>query len=293
MSPFRSTISTITLLAAGIAEAAAGAPPTGAVAEAQLRAINHRFVSAFQRPDGDFMEALTATDFLHTDASGKWLGRAEYLKQIRESSQLEGVSYRDIEVRLFGPTALVHGVFEGTASGDKVFRVRYLDVYSWDGAAWRLVNAQNTRIKDGVSTALQQGSAATYAPWEGRDPESEDLDVLRKLNERYVQAFRDSNTAWYDDHLAPGYVVIYPDGSYHDRNGALANFAQPLFATHMKSFSLDQVRIRRFGDVALIHAENAAELKNGRRAISRYTDIWHKQDGRWLCIAAQINDVAG
>ncbi len=293
MSPFRSTISAITLLAAGIASAASVAPPTGALAEAQLRAINHRFVSAFQRPDGEFMEALTATDFLLTDASGKWLGRAEHLKLMRERSQLEGVSYRDVEVHLFGPTALVHGVSEATAPGGKLLRVRYLDVYSWDGDEWRLVNAQNTRIKEGVSTALQQGSAATYASWAGRDPEVEDLDVLRKLNERYVQAFRDSNTAWYDNHLAPGYVVIYPDGSYHDRNGALANFAQPLFATHMKSFSLDQVRIRRFGDVALIHAENVAELKNGRKAISRYTDIWHKQDGRWLCIAAHINDVTG
>src|SRR5687767_873652 len=131
MSPFRSTISAIALLAVGIASAASVAPPTGALAEAHLRAINHRFVSAVQRPDGEFMEALTATDFLLTDASGKWLGRAEHLKQMRESSQLEGVSYRDVEVHLFGPTALVHGVFEATAPGGKLLRVRYLDVYSW------------------------------------------------------------------------------------------------------------------------------------------------------------------
>jgi ketosteroid isomerase-like protein len=56
---------------------------------------------------------------------------------------------------------------------------------------------------------------------------------------------------------------------------------------------LDQVRIRRYGDVALIHAENVAELKDGRQVTSRYTDIWYKQDGRWLCIAAHINDVQG
>jgi hypothetical protein len=281
----------ITLLAASLTGTASVPLPGPALAEAQLRAINHRFVSAFFRADGDFMKALTAPDFLLTDVSGKWIGRAEHLKMMRENSQLDGVSYRDIEVRLFGSTALVHGVFEGTAPNGMVIRVRYLDVYSWDGTAWLLVSAQNTRIKDSVSTALQRGEAATYAIWSSRDPEGEDLDVLNKLNESYVQAFRDSNTAWYDKHLARGYVVIYPDGSYHDRNGALANFAQPLFATHMKSFSLDQVRIRRFGDVALIHAENVAELKNGRKAISRYTDIWHKQEGRWLCIAAHINDV--
>jgi ketosteroid isomerase-like protein len=293
MSPIRSAIPLIALLAAGVAETASVPAPASALAEAQLRVINHRFVSGFMHADGDFMETLTNSDFLLTDASGQWLGRAEHLELMREPSPLDGVSYRDVEVRLFGPTALVHGVFEATAPGGKVIRVRYLDVYSWDGAAWRLVNAQNTRIKDGVSTALQRGPTMTYGSWSRRDPEGEDPDVLEKLNESYVQAFRDSNAPWYDKHLARDYVVIYPDGSYHDRNGALANFAQPTFATHMKSFSLDQVRIRRYGDVALIHAQNVAELKNGRQVTSRYTDIWHKQDGRWLCIAAHINDVRG
>jgi ketosteroid isomerase-like protein len=291
MSLIRSAIAMIVLLAAGVAETASVPAPATALAEVQLRVINHRFVSGFMRADGDFMETLTNTDFLLTDASGQWLGRADHLKLMRGPSGLDGVSYRDVEVRLFGSTGLVHGVFEATAPAGKVIRVRYLDVYSWDGAAWRLVNGQNTLIKDGVSTALQQGPTMAYGSWSGRDPEGEDLDVLKQLNESYVQAFRDSDTAWYDKHLARGYVVIYPDGSYHDRNGALANFAQPTFATHMKSFSLDQVRIRRYGDVALIHAENVAELKDGRKATSRYTDIWHKQDGRWLCIAAHINNV--
>ncbi len=291
MSLIRSAIPLIALLAAGVAETASVTAPGTALAEVQLRTINHRFVSGFMRADGDFMESLTDSDFMLTDVSGQWLGRADHLKLMREPSGLDGVSYRDVEVRLFGPTALVHGVFEATAPGGRVMRVRYLDVYSWDGVAWRLVNGQNTLINDGVSTALQQGPTMAYGPWSGRDPEGEDLAVLKKLNESYVQAFRDSDTAWYDKHLARDYVVIYPDGSYHDRNGALTNFAQPMFATHMKSFSLDKVRIRKFGDVALIHAENVAELKNGRQGNSRYTDIWHKQDGRWLCIAAHINNV--
>ena len=56
----------------------------------------------------------------------------------------------------------------------------------------------------------------------------------------------------------------------------------------MKSFPVDKVSIRRFDDVALIHAENAYELKDGRKGVSRYTDIWQKQNGRWRCVAAHI-----
>jgi hypothetical protein len=52
-----------------------------------------------------------------------------------------------------------------------------------------------------------------------------------------------------------------------------------------------RVRVRRFDDVALIHAENDYELKDGRRGVSRYTDIWVRSDAgasRWRCVAAHI-----
>lgn len=107
--------------------------------------------------------------------------------------------------------------------------------------------------------------ARLHAPWQGKDPAGNDLAVLRQLNESYVRAFREADVAWYDAHLAPDFVVVNNDGSYHDRARALAEFAEPFFATYMRSFPVDKVRIRRFGDV------------------------WRKQaDGRWLCIAAHI-----
>ena len=103
-----------------------------------------------------------------------------------------------------------------------------------------------------------------------------------------MKAFREADVGWYDAHLAPDYVVISGDGSFHDRAAALANFAKPSFATYMKSFPVDKVTIRRFGDVALINAENAYEMKDGRTGVSRYTDIWHLHGGRWRCVAAHI-----
>ncbi len=112
--------------------------------------------------------------------------------------------------------------------------------------------------------------------------------MLRQLNASYVQAYRDANVAWYDFHVAADYGVVNGDGSLHDRARALSEFAKDSYAAHMKSFPVDQVRIRRFGDVALIYAENAYELKDGRRGVSRYTDIWAKEEGRWQCLAAHI-----
>jgi ketosteroid isomerase-like protein len=269
----------------------AGATPAPAstIAEAQLRAINHQVVNAYAHPDRDFMDRVTANDFLLTDVSGAWLERRRHLARLHTPWLREGVSYDDVKVRVYGPVALVHGLFESRGTGDAARRVRYTDVYQWNGTQWQLVNAQNTPLRDGVARPLQQGKAPAHAPWRGEDPVGDDLDVLRELNENYVRAYREADVAWYDAHLAPDYVVVNSDGSYLDRARALAEFAEPSYAVYMRSFPVGKVRIRRFGDIALIHAENAYERKDRRRGVNRYTDIWRRQaDGRWLCIAAHI-----
>lgn len=278
---------TLTLLLAPAVHATAVPAPD--IAEVQLRAINHRAINAFALPDRGFMDKLAATDFLLTDVSGNWLGRHRHPARLHAPWLRGDVSYDEVEVRLFGPIALVHGVFESFREGNAARRVRYTDVYHWGGSRWRLVNAQHTVLRDGVAHRIHQGRAPAHAPWQGKDPAGNDLAVLRQLNESYVRAFREADVAWYDAHLAPDFVVVNNDGSYHDRARALAEFAEPYFATYMRSFPVDKVRIRRFGDVALIHAENAYERKDRRRGVNRYTDVWRKQaDGRWLCIAAHI-----
>lgn len=273
-----------------VAAVAHAAPvPAPAIAEAQLRAINHRFVNAFAVADGNYIDALTATDFLLTGINGDWIDRAGHVERMRKSSVNGSVSYDDVSIRLFGTVAVVHGVFEASDSNDKLTRVRYTDVYHWSGSHWRLVNAQNTALRDGVVKLRQTGKAPVTASWQGADPAGEEEVVLRMLNANYVRAFRDADVAWYDAHLSSDYSVINSDGSFHDRARALAEFAKPVFATSIRSFPVDKVRVRRFDDIALIHAENDFELKDGRTGINRYTDIWHKQpDGRWRCVAAHI-----
>jgi uncharacterized protein (TIGR02246 family) len=263
--------------------------PAPALAESQLRAINHRFVNAFAVADPQFMQSLTAQDFFMIGNAGEWMDRDQHLNAMRQAAVAGGVSYDAVQVRLYGKAALVHGWFEGNALAGAPVRVRYTDVYQWSGSAWELVAAQNTPVRDGVAKALQRGNPPTTAPWRGPAPAGDDMAQLTALNENYVRAFRDADVAWYDAHLAPDYLVINSDGSLNDRAKALENFAKPTFATHFKSYPVSEVRIRRFHDIALIHAENAYEMKDGKKGVSRYTDIWHRQpDGRWLCVAAHL-----
>jgi ketosteroid isomerase-like protein len=272
-----------------VASAAHAAPvPSSEIAEAQLRAINHRFVSSTVDVSGDLMEILTHEDFLLTDSDGSWRDRAEFVAHMRRQPPLDNAAGEDMRVRLFGPVALVHGVFAVTDEAGEVAKLRYTDVYVWNANAWQLVSVQNTLLKGTVTVPMRKGIATAYPRWRGHDPVGDDAAVLLALNDNYVKAFREADVAWYDAHLAPDFVVVSGDGSLQDRAAALAHFAQPTFATSIKSFPVDKVTVRRFHDVALIHAENAYELKDGRQGVSRYTDIWHKKNGRWFCIAAHI-----
>ncbi len=260
--------------------------PAPEVAAIQLRAINHRLLQGAPDPGGHRLEALTAEDFLFTADDGTWHDRAGFLAEVKRRPLFAGASCEDQCVRLFGPVAVVHGVF-GTPRG-ATSRVRSTDVHVWNGALWWLVSAQDTLLQPGVPIAPRTACAPPPAPWHGRDPCGDDLTVLRLLNAHYVQAFREADVAWYDAHLAPDYVVVSGDGTLEDRGAALADFALPYFATSMVAFPVARVNIRRFHDVALVHAENDYLLKDGRTGISRYTDIWHKHCGRWRCIAAHI-----
>jgi len=258
-------------------------------AGAQLLAIHEHRSRAWATADRGHLEALLAADFLFTSASGDWIERAGYLERAGQPMVSAADASAPVRVRLFGTGAVLQGVCEETTLQGPPVRMRYTDVYHWSGTGWRLVNAQNTQVREDVESALRLGTASPCPPWRGEDPVGDAHLVLQDLNSHYVRAFRACDVAWYDAHLAQDFTVVNSDGSLDDRARALEAFAQPAFATLMRTFPVDKVRIRRFGNLALIHAENDYELKDGRRGVNRYTDIWHwVESGRWLCRAAHI-----
>lgn len=261
--------------------------PTTEPTDRDLRVLHRAVVEAFVTRDAAFVAAIARADFRMLASDGARVDRAGLPASLAGGSSpgvLEALA--EVHVRRFGTSALVHALVETGAS-----RQRRTDVFAHDGARWQLVSVQLTPLREGVSATLQRGTVPPHAPWRGEDPAGDDDTVLRRLNERYVQSFRECDVGWYDAHLAPDYLVTNGDGSFVDRAGALAAFARPVFATQMRSFPVDQVHICRCGELALIEAENAYEMKDGRTGVSRYTDIWREAAGRWACVAAHITVV--
>jgi ketosteroid isomerase-like protein len=115
--------------------------------------------------------------------------------------------------------------------------------------------------------------------------ETADLDVLNRLNDDYIRSVQNSDVRRFEEILADDFLNSNPDGSIVDRAGFLKQIARP--AT-IADLAAEDVRIRVMGDVAIIHARTTYTLADGRAAAGRYTDIWTRRKGQWVCVAAHV-----
>jgi ketosteroid isomerase-like protein len=112
-----------------------------------------------------------------------------------------------------------------------------------------------------------------------------DIDTLEKLNGGYMKSVQRSDVRWFENNLAEDFLNSNPDGSLVDRAGFLEQIARP--AT-FSNFEARDVRIRIMGDIAIIHGRTTYTRADGRAAAGRYTDVWARRQGRWLCVAAHV-----
>jgi ketosteroid isomerase-like protein len=117
------------------------------------------------------------------------------------------------------------------------------------------------------------------------DGTAADLDVLHELNHNYVRSVQEADVRWFDANLADDFLNSNPDGTLIDRAAFLAQIAKKTPLTNLKE---DDVRIVIRGDFAFIHARTTFTKPDGTQGVGRYTDIWWKQVGRWLCVTAHV-----
>jgi ketosteroid isomerase-like protein len=112
-----------------------------------------------------------------------------------------------------------------------------------------------------------------------------DLETLQALNRSYVRSAETSDVRWYEEHLADDFLSTNPDGSLADRAGFLARMARPYPGSNLAAVD---VRIRMLGEIAIIHAGFTYTRPDGQAGTGRYTDVWARRQGRWLCVSAHF-----
>ena len=94
-----------------------------------------------------------------------------------------------------------------------------------------------------------------------------------------------SDVARFDEILAEDFLCSHPDGSLVDRATFLAQAARPVA---IRNLAAEDVVVRLLGDLAIIHAATRYLKPDGVEGRGRYTDVWARRDGCWLCVSAHV-----
>src|SRR5262245_31910355 len=112
-----------------------------------------------------------------------------------------------------------------------------------------------------------------------------DQATLEALNHEYIRSVSEADVRWFDANLSDDFVNSNPDCSLVDRAGFLAQIGR---GSTVKGLAIEDVRIRVLGEVAIIHARTTYTKGDGQPGAGRYTDVWARRQGRWLCVAADV-----
>jgi pimeloyl-ACP methyl ester carboxylesterase/ketosteroid isomerase-like protein len=159
-----------------------------------------------------------------------------------------------------------------------------------DYMAGKISGAQKVVIPGaGHAANLDQPAAFNHAVGEFlaalAAPSNDDLDGLEALNRDYIRSVQQSDVTRFEQILAPDFLCSTPDGQLLDKTAFLTQTSQPVTISGLAS---EDVKIRILGDVAIIHARTSYRTADGQERHGRYTDIWARRSGQWLCVAAHV-----
>lgn len=121
------------------------------------------------------------------------------------------------------------------------------------------------------------------------------LPALRALNKRFIHNFVTNDVASHDTILHPAFRTIQPNGCLVSRDTYLRNWASGFDPRVIAYWDMRAETIVVAGTTALVGAVNRwVRVRDGAETIgmTRYTDTYVLEGGKWLCVLAQLTLVA-
>ena len=115
--------------------------------------------------------------------------------------------------------------------------------------------------------------------------DASDLTTLTNLNLAYIRSVQHGDVERFREMLAEDFLCSNPDGSLVNRDQFLEQTARPVTIANLVAAD---VNVRILGDVAIVHARTTYADAGGHPRSGRYTDVWARQDGRWLAVSAHV-----
>ena len=133
------------------------------------------------------------------------------------------------------------------------------------------------------------------SPMTAASQPSDTIAELKALNAQFITNFVTNDVVSHDRLLHPDFLYIRGNGARIDRATYLRNWATGFDPDVILYWDVRDEVITLAGAVALVRSANKCiERVNGREVISMsvYTDIYIQENGRWLCLQAQITPIA-
>lgn len=115
---------------------------------------------------------------------------------------------------------------------------------------------------------------------------------VEQLNRQWMQSYVQRDTAFLERYLADDYVSTFPDGAVLDKQGEIAALASGAVA--LTAMTPREMNVRIYGDAAVITGQSGIRATVNGEEVSgefRFTDVWVRQDNRWLAVASQVTRI--
>jgi len=112
-----------------------------------------------------------------------------------------------------------------------------------------------------------------------------DHDTLLALNRDYIASVQHGDVKRFEEILADDFLCSNPDSSLLNKAQFLAQTARPVT---IAGLAAEDIQIRLFGDIAIIHARTRYRTADGEQRQGRYTDVWARRGERWLAVSAHV-----
>jgi ketosteroid isomerase-like protein len=122
---------------------------------------------------------------------------------------------------------------------------------------------------------------------------SEEAKIL-KLDRQWYEAGIERDAAALDQLLAPEFLMTTSYGRVVTRDQLLQKYRSPEQSFKLKTFKTDEVKVRIFGDAAIVTGSasldiEASDLRFG--SATRFTRVYVRADGSWKLAAHQATRI--
>src|SRR5688572_22979736 len=117
-------------------------------AEQKLKRLEDEWLSSYLRGDKQTFDRIVADDFTRTDESAKFATKAEEraLVQAPPASVNASLTNEDLQVRVYGDSAIVTGRIVSKVQGSLSFQSRFTDTFIKRGGRWQVVARHYSRV---------------------------------------------------------------------------------------------------------------------------------------------------